>query len=289
VKERVVRFGAEASLVGIVTEPAADAPRGGPAVLFLNSGLLHRVGGSRMHVRMARALAAMGRLCLRFDYSGLGDSETRKDSVPFEQSGVLETRDAMNYLAKAKGAERFVLVGLCSGADMAFYTAIEDPRVVGIFQIDPFDYRTPRSYLYWYGPKIFSRQPWLNVLRGRTHLGAWLKSRLSPAPASSGEEQPTELVQSPYARAFPPREVVAQGLLTLVQRGVRIYAYFTGDRDHCYQGQFKAAFHDIDFGACLTEEYRAKASHLVTDLGLQRDMDQHLSAWLSGIPAPQLP
>ena len=47
-----------------------------------------------------------------------------------------------------------MLAGLCSGADMAFWTALEDPRVVGIFQIDPFDYHTPRFYLHRYGPKV---------------------------------------------------------------------------------------------------------------------------------------
>lgn len=277
-KERVARFGSASPLVGIVTEPPGEARgRGGPAVIFLNSGLLHRVGGSRMHVRMARALAADGTTCLRFDYSGLGDSETRRDSLPFEQSGVLETIEAMDYVARTKGATRFVLAGLCSGADMAFWTALEDPRVVGIFQIDPFDYHTPRFYLHRYGHKAFTLRPWLNILTGHSHLGRWVKDRVVGATT---EGPGAELVQSPYDRAFPPRVVVAGGLAKLTGRGVRIYALFTGGREHSYQGQFRDAFRDVDLAGCVTERYHPDADHLVTDLAHQRWLDAELLAWV---------
>ena len=73
-REKAVRFGSSASLVGVVTEAATGtAAADRPAFLFLNSGILHRVGSCRMHVRMARALSAAGFDCLRFDYSGIGD------------------------------------------------------------------------------------------------------------------------------------------------------------------------------------------------------------------------
>ena len=131
-REKAVRFGTTASLVGVLTEAVAGTPDADrPAVLFLNSGILHRVGSCRMHVRLARALSAEGFHCLRFDYSGIGDSDQRRDSLSFEESAVVETREAMDYLAKAKGTKRFVLMGLCSGADMAHETALADERVAG--------------------------------------------------------------------------------------------------------------------------------------------------------------
>ena len=68
--ERALTFGDERHLVGILTEPAPSG-RGGeeglaeaggedlrPGVVFLNSGILHRVGASRIYVKLARRLAA---------------------------------------------------------------------------------------------------------------------------------------------------------------------------------------------------------------------------------------
>ena len=263
------------------TEPDAAAQRpDAPAVVFLNSGLLHRVGGSRMHVRMARRLAAQGYLCMRFDSAGLGDSDVRKDSLPFEKSGVIETREAMDVLATSRGSARFVLMGLCSGADMAYWTALDDDRVVGIFQLDPFDYRTRRYYLHVYGPKMLTLTPWLNMLRGRTYIGAWIRNRFAGRPPEAAEETGAEMVQSPYARAFPPRDEVARGLRVLRQRGVEIFSFFTGERDHSYQGQFKAAFRDVDLSKGFTEVYKGEADHLVTDLRLQEWLDGAFVSWL---------
>ena len=54
-REKAVRFGSSASLVGVVTEAATGtAAADRPAFLFLNSGILHRVGSCRMHGRQCR-------------------------------------------------------------------------------------------------------------------------------------------------------------------------------------------------------------------------------------------
>ena len=99
-RERVVRFGAGNGLVGILTEPEPIRSHPDrPAIIFLNSGILHRVGSCRMHVRLAWALAEAGYPSLRFDLSGIGDSDTRKDALAFEQSAPLEIREAMDRVA----------------------------------------------------------------------------------------------------------------------------------------------------------------------------------------------
>ena len=134
--ERVVRFGPDKRLIGILTEPRAGSGDR-PATLLLNSGLVHRIGASRMHVHMARALVKEGMTSLRFDFSGIGDSEPRRDGLTFEQAAVQEIRDAMDLLAHTRGIGRFILAGLCSGADMAFYGAQADERVIAIGQLGP--------------------------------------------------------------------------------------------------------------------------------------------------------
>ena len=76
--ERPLYFGERSNLLGVLTAPAAPHP-GSPAVILLNAGLLHRVGPNRLHVDVARRLAEAGFTSLRFDMSGVGDSELPGD------------------------------------------------------------------------------------------------------------------------------------------------------------------------------------------------------------------
>src|SRR5215204_2692196 len=110
-KEKAFQFGKSALLTGILSEPENGVtPADRPAFILLNSGILHRVGSCRLHVRIARALAAAGFSSLRFDFSGIGDSEPRRDSLSFEESSRVEVREAMDYAAQTRGVRRFVLM-----------------------------------------------------------------------------------------------------------------------------------------------------------------------------------
>lgn len=129
-REHVTHFGSKAQLIGVVSEPERAAP-GAPAVLLLNSGTLHRVGPNRLHVTLARQLAARGLVVMRFDFSGIGDSGEREDRVPFLDGSVEETREAIDLVEERFGERRFLLVGLCSGGNVAFATAVADERVTG--------------------------------------------------------------------------------------------------------------------------------------------------------------
>jgi pimeloyl-ACP methyl ester carboxylesterase len=132
VNEEVIVFGQAARLVGVVTSPrdtAVDA--GSCGVILLNAGRIHRVGPNRLHVKLARQLAAKGFTVLRFDFSGMGDSGARTDHLPIDQSRIVETREAMDWLGATRGFQRFILAGLCSGATAAFQTALVDSRVAG--------------------------------------------------------------------------------------------------------------------------------------------------------------
>ena len=85
---------------------------------------------------MARDLAALGFVVLRFDFSGIGDSKVRGDTLPFEKSVIDEMEEAMNHLHATRGIERFILMGICSGAYISFKTACCDSRVVGAVLIN---------------------------------------------------------------------------------------------------------------------------------------------------------
>lgn len=134
-REEAVLFGSAASLAGVVSLPQGEAAAR-PAFVFLNAGVTHRVGPSRLYVQLARRLAQDGFTSLRFDFSGIGDSGVRTDDVPPVQSVFSETQEALELLERQYGVERFVLAGICSGATISYLTAKDDPRIAGAVLIN---------------------------------------------------------------------------------------------------------------------------------------------------------
>ena len=135
-KEQALLLGRSHPLVGVLSMPAAPAPRE-PAVIILNAGLVHHVGPNRWSVRLARRLAGDGHLAARFDHSGIGDSDPRRDTLTFEQRSLQEVREVMDDLQQRHSVRSFVLLGLCSGAKTALQAAQVDDRVAGAVMVNP--------------------------------------------------------------------------------------------------------------------------------------------------------
>jgi len=272
-RERALRFGRSANLVGILTEPDGGSVPGLPAAVLLNSGILHRVGASRLYVKFARSLAEHGFTSLRFDFSGVGDSEPRRDALSFEDSAVIEASEAMDHLASTKGIERFFLIGLCSGSDVAYNAALADARVVGVANLDAFVYRTWKYYLRHYGPRVFKLGVWRNSIRVR--LGARRDNGTEEQAASASYIAPE------YRRVFPPRAVIRAGLQKLSDRGVRMFHFFSGGmEEHVnYESQYVDAFKPLDLRGLVDLVYVKEADHIVTGLEHQRLVVERLSNW----------
>lgn len=144
VREVPIFFGEQQNLFGIVAEPSQrpvdGSAAGGIVVLMLNVGTNHRVGPNRMYVKMARAWAEQGFSSLRFDLAGIGDSRAAdefSETKLYSKQSVNDVRRAMDALAVQRGYDRFVLMGLCSGAYVAFQTALADSRVAGQVLLNP--------------------------------------------------------------------------------------------------------------------------------------------------------
>lgn len=176
--EQAVVFGEPNSLVGVVTDPAAQNHRRRPAVILLNPGIVHRVGPGRIYVKIARALAAAGFVALRFDFAGIGDSAVRRDSVPFSTSAIQEAQAAMDFLHTTRGVADFILMGGCSGATVSLDTACRDPRVIGsvlmnfpVFEEEDEDnnpelHNRNAAHYYW-NFALFNLTSWHKLLTGK--------------------------------------------------------------------------------------------------------------------------
>ena len=219
-KEEAVLFGKTGSLVGIVSDPSdSDSGKNLPAVILLNSGLIHRVGPNRVYVKIARRLAAEGFVAFRFDFSGIGDSLVRYDNLSFEKSAVDEVQDAMDFLEQTRGIDRFLLLGICSGAINALNTAYEDSRVVGAAPINP-PGEDERLSTY-----LRSRRYWKTVLLDPKR---WIKPMVGKVSYALMVSNLKALFITKRKARHAAGDLTA-GLQTLAQNGVDLLYIFSED------------------------------------------------------------
>jgi alpha-beta hydrolase superfamily lysophospholipase len=176
--ETFFHFGPGRRLFGVFTKPTAQgaAQRSVPGILILNAGFVHRVGPRCIFARQARRWAALGFPVLRFDLAGLGDSRSEggEEDQLLPPSAESDVRAAMDALGAC--ARRFVLVGLCSGAQHALQVAVKDPRVSGVVLVNlPADAWMSPAHLFkfkarFYRRLLFRLDTWRRVLLGRVNV-----------------------------------------------------------------------------------------------------------------------
>jgi len=282
IAETPVTFGRHESLVGVWCAPERDAASV-PAAVFINAGIIHRVGPGRLHVHMARALAAAGFPSLRFDLGGLGDSVASRA----ERGTVLEwvkrdIRDAIDYAA-ARGSGRVVLVGLCSGADNAIDVAPDDPRVVGLVLLDPNVHRTRAFRMHHFLRAARSPQTWRLLVTGR-HPVLRRLGRRNRRPADSAPATPF-LAPS----TLPPRELLEQRLHGLTERGCRLFYFFTGGLPFRYNHarQFARTFPRLPYGSAVEVHYRGDWDHTFSDPQAQATLIESVREWFARVQNPR--
>lgn len=279
-REKVLTFGEGKGLVGVLALPEAKSAAPGrrpPGIVLLNSGILHRTGASRIHVRLARRLAQAGYPSLRMDFSGIGDSLPRRDDLRFEESAPLEVVEAMNRMEALAGCETFVLFGLCSGADVAIQCAPRDRRVVGIVHLDAIAYRTAQWYLRHYGPRALRLGPWLRFVRRSARALVTRARRVErEAPDPEIQQVPT------YVREFPPHAEFERTLVELASRRVQQLFVYTGGMQSRlnHRGQFERSFRRVDFQGTLRVEHWPEADHIFRSQTHQCRLIETVVGWL---------
>jgi pimeloyl-ACP methyl ester carboxylesterase len=129
-----------AGLPGVLCEPAAGG--GDLCAVLLNAGPQRRIGPNRMWVEIARRWAARGVATVRFDISGIGDADgprlgaTDTDAL-YAPGHVAQVRAVLDDLQARGTGARFLLLGLCSGANWAFQAALQDDRVRAAVLLNP--------------------------------------------------------------------------------------------------------------------------------------------------------
>jgi hypothetical protein len=277
VREAAHSFGPGSGLIGIFT-PASQSTD--LCCLFMNAGIIHRIGPHRLNVKMARALSTASVASFRIDLAGRGDSRAATGATSYVQQGVQDTQAAMDFMSSQYGMRRFLIFGICSGAVNAFRSALADPRVVGIFMVDGYWYRTAwTEYVRLW--KRFRALSLRSVLRA-------VRRRLQGRPGTTASKARGEIFNVQESNN-PPREQFAREMNQLVGRGVDTFYLFTNSVTDLvsYSGQLAHAFRGEAFVPRMHCEQRLDIDHTMVSLVAQRASVDLLRKWAAAIAVRQ--
>ncbi|MCC6508991.1 MAG: alpha/beta hydrolase [Pirellulaceae bacterium] len=247
-------FGRQEHLVGWYCQPENRRCHK-TAVVMLTPGMLHHVGPMRMHVELARRLADAGMASFRFDLSGIGESLAVASEGSSLQRASSEIGQAFDWLQANHGYERFILFGLCSGADDALAAAIDDPRIVKLSLMDGCGFRTRRFYGHWflykYVPKLLRLSKWRDLVM----------SRFSGADGGAAS-----MPLGQDIREFGNAELCQSQVNQLLQRGVAMQWLYTGGAIdyYSYATQFFDMFPSIKPQPALDIHHLPSIDHLAS-------------------------
>ena len=281
--EEVYCFGLDEGLVGVLTEPAAaQRRRDAPVLIFLNSGVLHSAGPFGWYVTLARRFADQGVASFRFDISGVGDSPPRTDGQGSIESGVADATSAMDLLGQVRGARKFVLLGLCSGAILAQRLAATEDRVSGAVLIDGWGYKTLGFHLRSYGRRILNGRTWVRT------LGRLIPGR-KPALVREGSSlEDRRLLIREYYFEFPDKERGRAQLAAARRRGARLLFVFTGDRRYFnHRRQFEEMVGRLAPGDAIEFDYLPEADHLLACRESRQALFHRVENWFQRIGEPR--
>jgi exosortase A-associated hydrolase 1 len=158
-------------MLGILAIPSRPAQT---AVIIVLGGPQYRIGSHRQFVRLARALAEINVVSLRFDFRGIGDSEGHRLGFSDVQWDIRASIDML--FREVPSISGVVLWGLCDGATASALYAHGDRRVVGLALFNPW-VRTSEGEArvlvrHYYARRLLSVGFWSKLFRGEFGLRA---------------------------------------------------------------------------------------------------------------------
>ena len=185
-EELPITFGGGAGdLVGVLHRPS-PAPRVGVVVVV--GGPQYRVGSHRQFVLLARELAAHGIAALRFDCTGMGDSDGEFPGFERIESDIAAAVGAL--VTQVPSVERIVLWGLCDAASAIAFSAHSDPRIAGVVLLNPWvrtEAGAARAYLkHYYLQRLVDPTFLHKVARGQFDAPGALRSLASMSARAIG-------------------------------------------------------------------------------------------------------
>lgn len=252
VRESMHQISSTPDLFAIMTE-TVEPSTSLPWIVMINAGAAYRIGPGRIHVAMARQLAALGYPCLRLDINGIGDSvaaDPEKENDTYAATAFRDVSLVCEYLHGQQPSRSIVLLGLCSGAYVAFQSAAQlpHPAIIESVLINPLvffwkegmtiDDTSIDQLVAWraYWNAIFKWSHWKMLLTGRTRTGfvgsikrfaGHLIPRFRRSAAKGAKPAPQSSCGHPARKDLP-------GDLSRIAAAERTLAMFVSDNDPGY-------------------------------------------------------
>jgi pimeloyl-ACP methyl ester carboxylesterase len=168
------------TIFGILSEPDPKVQASEWCILFLNPGPVRHTGPNRMWVEAARRWAAKGVSSLRLDLLGIGESggEPALTTEQLYRAEMVEQLEAaMDSLRSRLGVRRFAVIGLCSGAFLAFQSVIRIPDIRAAMLLNP--------RLFFWDPEVDRRRLLRNSVKKLGKWGDWRRLARGGVPRQS--------------------------------------------------------------------------------------------------------
>jgi uncharacterized protein len=277
--ERAVVFDCHGErLLAILSLPPAPHARG---VLIVVGGPQYRVGSHRQFALLARALAAAGIPCMRFDCRGMGDSTGAARSFEQIEDDLHSAIDA--FVAQVPGLHEVVLWGLCDAASAALMFGVHHPRVRGAVLLNPWvrseTTLSQARIKHYYKDRLLSADLWRKVVHGGIDWRASAASLLRTLRSAHVRHAPAP-GNAPAATA-PFQQRMAEGLLA---SSGPVLLVISGD-DLTAREFLQRAAHDPDWGRALSRPGVSRldlpqADHTFSQRAWRTQVERATLAWL---------
>jgi hypothetical protein len=197
-------------LVAALLEPAAGKATVG--VIVMGMGIAD--------MQAARRFAKLGLLAMQIrlikDTAHHRD-EPRRHST-YDSTGVSRCQAAMDSLTSKHGVQRFVLMGNCALANIAFNAARQDPRVAGVILTNPYIPKSLTSTLRFKIERhLFRWRSWGRLLTGNMRLPR------ATAPRAKNDNSYSDPPETRYTQDLVlPADFPRQLKSLIEERGLRV-------------------------------------------------------------------
>lgn len=253
-EEYSCQFGESNRLNGIVTVPDSEN-FSRIALILITAGFTPKTGPFRLYTLIARKAAANKLVSMRFDLGGIGNSEQLDPGKPLSVRTENDIRQAIGYLRDNYGIEKFVLGGLCSGAEDSFKYAHDHENINGVILIDAHAYKT------WdYRLRFLISRKFFNRI-GRTILSQiGLLKLVHNSSESSLEGDQGGLVDYQQLNVEEASNIMTK----LIDQQIKLLYIFTGGMNDKFNHpkQFNRMFPNIDFKNLVTVAYLPHMGHV---------------------------
>jgi hypothetical protein len=210
---------------------------------------------------------------LRFDHAAMGDSDPRPGGGDDTERLQADMSEAMAWLAKERGIEQFVVVGLCSGVTGAHNVAVADPRVKGAVFIDGYTFPTRGFHLRNRLTRYLAPQRWIRYARRR------ITRMREGAQTGIDEPESTSLL---YTRGKISHDQFRADIRRMSERDARLLFIYTGTVTHNFNhsGQLYGMIgRDVSRKNIEVDRF-AKADHLFSSLAERKRLIERICAWI---------